>query len=159
MQTLSYANPEINFSSYRGRIGVRREARDKFTAKITGMPGPRKILLVDDDVDHLSICKLILTNRGYNVLVLWSTNVLMEVVKDFMPDLIFMDHRMPDMDGIQATTFIKSNPLTQHIPVIYFTGVERGEEFAKRAAADGFLAKPFKIEQMVALIEEKVPGS
>ena len=123
------------------------------------MAGPRKILLVDDDVDHLSICKLILTNRGYNVLVLWSTNVLMEVIKDFTPDLIFMDHRMPDMDGIHATALIKSNPQTQHIPVIYFTGVEKGPEFATKAGADGFLAKPFKIDQMIALIEEKVQGS
>jgi CheY-like chemotaxis protein len=120
------------------------------------MPGPRKILLVDDDVDHLSICKLVLTNRGYNVLVLWSTNVLIEVIKDFMPDLIFMDHRMPDMDGIQATTLIKSNPLTRHIPVIYFTGMEKGEELAKKAAADGFLPKPFRIDQMIALIEERL---
>jgi two-component system cell cycle response regulator DivK len=124
--------------------------------KNTGMPGPRKILLVDDDVDHLSICKLVLTNRGYNVLVLWSTNVLIEVIKDFMPDLIFMDHRMPDMDGIQATGIIKSNPLTQHIPVIYFTGMEKGEELAKKAGANGYLAKPFKIDQMVAVIEEKL---
>jgi CheY-like chemotaxis protein len=120
------------------------------------MPGPRKILLVDDDVDHLSICKLVLTNRGYNVLVLWSTNVLVEVTKDFMPDLIFMDHRMPDMDGIQATHLIKSNQQISHIPVIYFTGMEKGEEFAKKAGADGYLAKPFKIDQMVALIEEKL---
>jgi two-component system cell cycle response regulator DivK len=124
----------------------------------TGMPGPRKILLVDDDVDHLSICKLVLTNRGYNVLVLWSTNVLIEVIKDFMPDLIFMDHRMPDMTGIQATTIIKSNPHTQHIPVIYFTGMENGKELANKAGADGYLAKPFKIDQMVALIEERLPG-
>ena len=111
--------------------------------------------MVDDDVDHLSICKLVLTNRGYNVLVLWNTNVLIEVVKDFMPDLIFMDHRMPDMDGIQATRLIKSNPLTKHIPIIYFTGVEKGEDYAKKAGAEGFLAKPFKIDQMVSLIESR----
>lgn len=110
--------------------------------------------MVDDDVDHLSICKLVLTNRGYNVLVLWSTNVLIEVIKDFMPDLIFMDHRMPDMDGIEATQLIKSNPETAHIPVIYFTGVEKGQEYARRAGADGFLAKPFKIDQMVSIIEQ-----
>lgn len=118
------------------------------------MPGPRKILLVDDDVDHLSICKLVLTNRGYTVLVLWSTNVLIEVIKDFMPDLIFMDHRMPDMDGIQATGLIKSNPQTGHIPVIYFTGAEKGLEFSRKAGANGFLPKPFKIDQMVSIIEE-----
>lgn len=114
--------------------------------------------MVDDDVDHLSICKLVLTNRGYNVLVLWSTNVLIEVIKDFMPDLIFMDHRMPDMDGIEATSIIKTNPETQHIPVIYFTGMEKGEELAQKAGANGYLPKPFKIDQMVALIEERLQG-
>ena len=114
--------------------------------------------MVDDDVDHLSICKLVLTNRGYNVLVLWSTNVLIEVIKDFMPDLIFMDHRMPDIDGIQATRIIKANPLTQHIPVIYFTGMEKGEELAKKAGANGYLAKPFKIDQMMRVIEERLQG-
>ena len=123
---------------------------------MTGMSGPRKILLVDDDVDHLSICKLVLTNRGYSVLVLWSTNVLIEVVKDFMPDLIFMDHRMPDMDGIQATKLIKTNPQTGHIPVIYFSGVEKAQEYSKIAGADGYLAKPFKIDQMVSLIEDRL---
>ena len=114
-------------------------------------------MLVDDDVDHLSICKLILTNRGYNVLVLWSTDVLIEVIKDFMPDLIFMDHRMPDMSGREATELIKSNELTSHIPIIYFTGVEDGEKLAKVAGADAFLPKPFKIEQMIAMIEGRLP--
>jgi len=113
---------------------------------------------VDDDVDHLSICKLVLTNRGYNVLVLWSTNVLMEVIKDFMPDLIFVDHRMPDMSGREATRLIKSSEIGSRIPVIYFTGAEEGEKLAKAAGADAFLPKPFRIEQMIALIEEKLAG-
>src|ERR1700761_4573966 len=110
------------------------------------MPDPRKILLVDDDLDHLSICKLILTNRGYNVLVLWNTDVLMEVVKDFQPDLIFMDHRMPHRDGIQATHLLKGSESTKGIPIIYFTGLEKGEQLARTAGADDFLAKPFTVE-------------
>lgn len=84
--------------------------------------------------------------------------MLMEVIKDFMPDLIFMDHRMPDMSGREATQLIKSNELTKGIPVIYFTGTEDGEKLAKHAGADGFLPKPFKIEQMIALIEERLAG-
>ena len=118
------------------------------------MGEPRKILLVDDDVDHLSISKLILTNRGYNVLVLWSTGVLLEVVKDFMPDLIFMDHNMPEMDGRAATRLIKANDVTKHIPVVYFSGAERLESLAREAGADGFLVKPFKIEQLLATIDQ-----
>ncbi|HWB94778.1 MAG TPA: response regulator [Puia sp.] len=117
------------------------------------MGEPRKILLVDDDVDHLSISKLVLTNRGYNVLVLWSTGVLMEVVKDFMPDLIFMDHHMPEMDGRAATRLLKGNDATKGIPVVYFSAADHLETLAKEAGADGFLAKPFKIEQLLATID------
>lgn len=120
------------------------------------MGDPRKILLVDDDVDHLSISKLVLTNRGYNVLVLWNTGVLMEVVKDFMPDLIFMDHHMPEMNGREATRLLKSNEATKGIPVVYFSSADQLEALAKEAGADGFLAKPFKIEQLVATIERFV---
>ena len=118
------------------------------------MGDPWKILLVDDDVDHLSIAKLVLTNRGYTVLVLWNTGVLLEVVKDFMPDLIFMDHHMPEMNGREATRLLKSNEATKHIPIVYFSSAEQLEQLAKEAGADGFLAKPFKIEQLVAKINQ-----
>lgn len=121
------------------------------------MPDPRKILLVDDDLDHLSICKLILTNRGYNILVLWNTDVLVEVVKDFQPDLIFMDHRMPHRDGIQSTKMLKANEATKNIPVVYFSGVEKAEQFAKEAGADGFLPKPFNLDTLLAAINKYLP--
>jgi len=121
------------------------------------MPDPRKILLIDDDLDHLSICKLILTNRGFNVLVLWNTDVLLEVVKDFQPDLIFMDHRMPRRDGIHATRMLKDNESTKDIRVIYFSGVEKAEQFAREAGADGFLPKPFNVETLLAAIHQYLP--
>ncbi len=116
------------------------------------MPDHKKILLIDDDLDHLSICKLILTNRGFNVLVLWNTDVLLEVVKDFAPDIIFMDHRMPHRNGLEATHLLKSNEVTSTIPIVYFTGLEKGEDLAKAAGADAFLAKPFTIEGLLAMI-------
>jgi len=121
------------------------------------MPDPRKILLIDDDLDHLSICKLILTNRGFNVLVLWNTDVLLEVVKDFQPDLIFMDHCMPRRDGIHATRMLKDNESTKDIQVIYFSGVEKAEQFAREAGADGFLPKPFNVETLLAAIHQYLP--
>jgi len=121
------------------------------------MPDPRKILMIDDDLDHLSICKLILTNRGFNVLVLWNTDVLLEVVKDFQPDLIFMDHRMPRRDGIHATRMLKDNDSTKDIRVIFFSGVEKAEQFAREAGADGFLPKPFNVETLLAAIQKYLP--
>ena len=121
------------------------------------MPDSRKILLVDDDLDHLSICKLVLTNRGYDVLVLWNTDVLLEVAKDFMPGVIFMDHRMPTRDGIESTQMLKSNEATRAIPVVYFTGVDGGDGLAKQAGADAFLAKPFNIDNLVAMVNRFIP--
>jgi two-component system cell cycle response regulator DivK len=125
--------------------------------KGTGMPDSRKILLVDDDLDHLSICKLVLTNRGYDVLVLWNTDVLLEVVKDFLPGVIFMDHRMPARNGIEATQLLKSNEATRAIPVVYFTGVDGGEELSRQAGADAFLAKPFNIDSLISMVNRFVP--
>ena len=113
--------------------------------------------MIDDDLDHLSICKLILTNRGFNVLVLWNTDVLLEVVKDFQPDLIFMDHRMPRRDGIHATRMLKDNDSTKDIRVIFFSGVEKAEQFAREAGADGFLPKPFNVETLLAAIQKYLP--
>lgn len=88
------------------------------------------------------------------MLVLWSTGVLLEVVKDFMPDLIFMDHHMREMDGREATRLLKSNEATRHIPIIYFSSAEHIELLAREAGADDFLAKPFRIEQLIAKIDQ-----
>lgn len=90
-------------------------------------------------------------------MVLWNTDVLLEVVKDFMPDLIFMDHRMPHRDGIQSTRLLKTNESTRQIPVVYFSGVEKAEQFSKEAGADGFLPKPFNIESLLAAINKYLP--
>jgi two-component system cell cycle response regulator DivK len=47
---------------------------------------------------------------------------------------------------------LKSNDATRHIPVVYFRSAEQIEQLAREAGADGFLAKPFKIEQLIAKI-------
>ena len=117
------------------------------------MGDPRKILLVDDDVDHLSISKLVLTNRGYNVLVLWNTGVLMEVVKDFMPDLIFMDHDMHGICGADLARFLKSRPEYSETPIIYFSGRDDIVQLAKEAGANGYLRKPFESGSLIGMAE------
>src|SRR5580693_3432399 len=83
------------------------------------------VLLVDDDVDHLSICSLILRRRNYAVRVLYgckNLDDLIGAVREFQPEVIFMDHNMPGIGGIDATRELKSNPLSKSIPVIYFSG-------------------------------------
>src|SRR5580700_5201643 len=104
------------------------------------------ILLVDDDVDHLCICSLILRRQNYVVLTLAGCNKmeeLLEAVLAFRPGLIFMDHDMPGVCGIDATRMLKADPQSKSIPVIYFSGQDNVDKLAAEAGADDFLRKNF----------------
>jgi two-component system, OmpR family, alkaline phosphatase synthesis response regulator PhoP len=113
----------------------------------------KKIIFVDDDLNHLLIGKLVLERRGYEVLTLNNCEELIARVLDFNADLIFMDHNMPEVSGIDATQLLKADPRTRDIPVIYFSGEKNIESLAAQAGADGWLSKPFQIEEMVKTVK------
>ncbi|WP_431210406.1 response regulator [Puia sp. P3] len=113
-----------------------------------------KIILVDDDPDHLLVCKLIFERRNFQVHTLPGFNTLDDMIgqiKELEPHLIFMDHDMPGVKGDDAIKALKSSPETNHIPVIYFSGTHDIEELARLAGADAYIQKPFLIESLVAL--------
>jgi len=116
-----------------------------------------KIILVDDDPDHLLVCKLIFERRNFRVHTLNgfdSTDHLIEQVKELDPHLIFMDHEMPGIRGDAAIKALKASPDTSHIPVIYFSGTQDLEELARHAGADAYIQKPFMIESLVSLAQK-----
>ena len=115
---------------------------------------PQNVLFVDDDVDHLSICSLILKRKNYAVRILpncKNVDDLLGVVREFQPGIIFMDHNMPGISGIDATRELKSNPLSKSIPVIYFSGQDNVEELAAEAGADNYLRKHFYMPELLEL--------
>lgn len=114
----------------------------------------RRILVIDDNPDHLLIAKLILERRGYEVLTLNDCRELIEKLQLFQPGLIFMDHHMPVMTGLEATQLIKSNDSCKHIPVIFFTSREDVQELAALAGADHWLSKPFTIDEMIKVTKQ-----
>ena len=115
---------------------------------------PKNVLLVDDDPDHLCLCQLILRRQHYGVHILPGCNSmddLLTVVRDFRPALIFMDHSMPGIGGLEATRTLKSSPSFSSIPVIYFSGQDDIEALAKAAGADDCLRKSFYMPQLLEL--------
>jgi CheY-like chemotaxis protein len=112
------------------------------------------ILLVDDDIDHLCICSLILRRQNYVVLTLAGFNKmeeLLEAVRAFRPGLIFMDHDMPGVCGIDVTRMLKADPLAKSIPVIYFSGQDNVDKLAAEAGADDFLRKNFYMPKLLEI--------
>ena len=112
------------------------------------------ILLIDDDYDHLLTCSLILQRREYEVLTLAGCEKMEELtaaVETFRPGLIFMEHNMRGICGMDLAQMLKSHPEYKKIPVIYFSHVDDIVQLAKQAGADGYLRKPFEIDGLIGI--------
>lgn len=113
------------------------------------------ILVVDDDPDILSILTLSLRAMGHEVERAESGQEALTLAGINPPDLILMDLMMPEMDGYQATRLLKANEATAGIPVVAVTAkAMRGdEEEGRRAGLDGYITKPFRISQVLEVIQ------
>src|SRR3954463_7674817 len=96
----------------------------------------KRALIVDDSRSARVILGRMLEGYGLAVDPAESAEQALEYLKQTRPDVIFMDHLMPGMDGFQAVQVIKSNPVTATIPVIMYTSQE-GELYASQARALG----------------------
>jgi len=112
----------------------------------------KRILLIDDDLDHLLVCNLILRRNGYNVLTLAGCEKmeeLVEAVETFLPELIFLEHDMRGICGMDLTKMLKAHSEFKKIPVIYFSGRDDIVQLAKQAGADSYIRKPFDITGLI----------
>jgi len=117
----------------------------------------KKIMIVDDDADHLLAVNLIFQRKGYEVRPLLgceSLEMLREEVRRFRPDLIFMDHDMPVVCGSDAVRMLKAHPVYRQIPVVYFSAHDRIEALARAAGADTWLKKPYVLNRLMEVTEQ-----
>jgi DNA-binding response OmpR family regulator len=112
----------------------------------------KKIVIFDDDEDILSICVYILEEQDWEVHTFTNCNNIIERVNTIMPDVILMDNWIPDEGGIIATQTLKRDNTLQNIPVIYFSANSDIQILADHAGADGYLAKPFDLEELDRVI-------
>lgn len=103
------------------------------------------ILVVDDERSNLDVLTYILKPQ-YSVQVAKSGSAALKRAQSQKPDLILLDIMMPDMDGFEVLTELKSCDDTRHIPVIFITGLARVEDEEKGflLGAVDYIVKPFK---------------
>jgi len=114
----------------------------------------KKIVIFDDDEDILSICIYILEEQGWEVHSFTNCNNIVERITAIMPDVILMDNWIPDDGGIIATQTLKKNENLKNIPVIYFSANSDIQLLADHAGAEGYLAKPFDLEELDRVINQ-----
>ncbi len=112
----------------------------------------RLALIVDDSKTARITLKRMLEKQGLQVATLESAPEALDYLAGNHPDVIFMDHMMPDMDGFEAVEAIKNNPDTAAIPVMMYTS-KGGDEYIGQARALGAVGILPKQVQPAALFE------
>ena len=90
-----------------------------------------KILVVDDEVDVLTLIKIELESEGYQVFTATTGGEAINKAKQTLPDLILMDVILPDMTGGEAIKALKKDPAMSRIPAIFLTAL-----FSKKEEKD-----------------------
>jgi diguanylate cyclase (GGDEF)-like protein len=119
-------------------------------------PTPFKgdILIVDDVSENLEFLSTILTQQGYKVRSVLSGATALKVAQAARPDLILLDIKMPEMDGYKVCERLKSDPITQDIPVIFLSALDRASDKVKAFTIGGidYIPKPFQVEELLARV-------
>jgi DNA-binding NarL/FixJ family response regulator len=115
-----------------------------------------RVLIADDQQLLRAGFRLILERQDGVEVVGEATNgtETVELVRRLTPDVVLMDIRMPDLDGIQATRLLRADPATAHIRILILTTFDLDEYVyeALRAGADGFLLKDLSPEQLATAV-------
>jgi len=93
-------------------------------------------LVVDDSRTARVVLQQILKTHDLEVATAESAEDALAYLRDHRPDIIFMDHQMPGMDGFEAVSAIKNNPATATIPIMMYTA-QQGELYVGQARALG----------------------
>ena len=123
-------------------------------------PGIRA-LVVDDEPMNLIVAKGIFSGYGMNVISAESGEEAIELCKEKHFDIIFMDHMMPGMDGIETVKRLHSEKLNRSAdtPVVALTAnaVSSAREMFMSAGFDGFVSKPIEITELERVLKRVLP--
>ncbi len=124
------------------------------------LPHKVTILVVDDDPIIVKIVAMTINRAGYGSTVACNGIQALECIQTHRPDLIISDIMMPEMDGYTLLYFLKSNPETADIPVIFLTARDSGDDIIDGLdmGAFDYLTKPLQPDELLASIKKKLPN-
>lgn len=114
----------------------------------------KKIMICDDDLGILDVVEMMLEIEGYTVFKESNSTNLMSEIKRTSPDLLLMDLWMPVLSGDQVLKAIRTSKEFEDLPVIILSASVDGNQIAKSAGANDFIAKPFNMDDMIERIND-----
>ena len=120
----------------------------------------KAILVADDDPDILSIVSMSLETQSYTVYKATNGREAVDLAREHHPDLILMDMMMPVVSGYEAVSELKADPSTKDITIVGLSAkaMATDMERATDVGIDGYITKPFRIAQVLTVVESYLQG-
>ena len=120
-----------------------------------------KILIIDDNEIDLELLEVMLMRLGFQKIIKSkSAEEAIQLIKEYPPDLFFIDIMMPGMAGDEFRGLLKENSATKDIPVIFISGIiskkEEKDIEGRLKSGDIIVAKPFSKERITEAIAESL---
>ncbi|MFQ5850684.1 MAG: response regulator [Candidatus Binatia bacterium] len=121
----------------------------------------KRVLLVEDHPDIREVLTRQIESMGFAVIPAKHGREGVQKAFEEKPHLILMDILMPEMDGIEATRIIRSNPETKDIPIVAATAlfIKSDLKSCIEAGCNDYILKPFTLQELQGKIEEFIAGS
>ncbi|MCI5224761.1 MAG: response regulator, partial [Candidatus Electrothrix sp. AR4] len=148
---------EVEFDARRVASASLEESGDPARKKLKAS----RVMVVDASSANRKIFKLLMGGSGMDIIEAESGEDVLLSVEKFLPQVIFMDIKMPDMDGYEILRRLKEKPVAQHISVIAFTSSKSVEEKERieKVGFDGFLLKPVDRDSLFTELARFIPCS
>lgn len=103
----------------------------------------RRVLIIDDDTVSLQVAEAVLPRADFEVRTATGVTALATAFREWVPDVILLDIRMPDVDGVEVCRALKRHYDSAHLTIVLFsaTPTEVLAGMAERCEADGFVSK------------------
>lgn len=116
---------------------------------------PKKILVVDDEVDLVETVRFSLELEGFDVLVSYNGEDALNQARKESPDLIILDLMLPKLDGYKVCRLLKFDERYKHIPILMLTAKtqEKDKILGKETGADEYITKPFEMDVLMEKVK------
>lgn len=117
-----------------------------------------KILIIDDEKDVRDVVGEFLQTMGYDVIFAENGMEGLKAAKKNLPQLVLIDALMPKMNGTEVCSFLKKDPVTAPIPVLFLTGQAKlgDAELAFAGGAQGYITKPVDFTRLLAKVKSLI---
>ena len=114
----------------------------------------KKVMIIDDNEDILTMLKTMLQMRGYSVFIKMNVISIEDSIIEINPDLIIMDMLLSGSDSRVICKALKNDKRFSQIPILMISAHPNAKENCLKAGADMYLGKPFDMKEIFLSIEK-----